>query len=238
MYGTTPPSEMMTLPSNLLNLEERLKQNAVSRCDALFVITNSQLEMSWVDATLLVIAGSVAGELEDFGSEIFEHGSKIYCKMRSQRMKRGKKWRATWGTTADTAAKGRVSQEAVDAADGELQASPVRARLACCVLAFAAELATRAPCTNFCGHVDIVDETRPRVDAVFVPTRRVMTRQGQTNTNHYVTGILGAARVNMDTHPTPTSSSAPSSSWPPNPPPLPAEKHPRLEPRPSSPPKP
>ena len=36
--------------------------------------------MSRVDATLLVIAGSVAGELENFCRQILQYGRKIYYK--------------------------------------------------------------------------------------------------------------------------------------------------------------
>lgn len=59
-----------------------------SSCDSLFVITNSQLEMPWVDAALLVIAGSIASELKDFCSQILEHSREInYEHVRSLVMK-------------------------------------------------------------------------------------------------------------------------------------------------------
>jgi hypothetical protein len=50
--------------------------------------------MSRVDATLLVIAGSVAGELENFCRQILEHGRKIYYKgptnQKNAHMERGR----------------------------------------------------------------------------------------------------------------------------------------------------
>jgi len=36
--------------------------------------------MSRVDATFLVITGSVAGEFEDLSGKVFEDGSEVYCK--------------------------------------------------------------------------------------------------------------------------------------------------------------
>lgn len=41
------------------------------------IVADGQLEMTRDNASLLVITSSVAGQLEDFSSEIFKNGSKI-----------------------------------------------------------------------------------------------------------------------------------------------------------------
>lgn len=57
--------------------------HVVEQFAQLFVITNGQLEMSWVNATLLVVACSIAGEFEDFGSQVLEHCREIHWCARS-----------------------------------------------------------------------------------------------------------------------------------------------------------
>jgi hypothetical protein len=41
----------------------------------LLVVADGKLEMTGDDTRLLVVASGIAGQLEDFGSEILEHGS-------------------------------------------------------------------------------------------------------------------------------------------------------------------
>lgn len=43
----------------------------------LLVIADGQLEMTRDDTSLLVITSSVAGQFENFSSEVFEHGSEV-----------------------------------------------------------------------------------------------------------------------------------------------------------------
>ena len=42
-----------------------------------FVVSNGELEMTWDDTGLLVITGSIASQLEDFGSEVFENSREV-----------------------------------------------------------------------------------------------------------------------------------------------------------------
>ena len=50
----------------------------------LLVIADGELDVTWDDASLLVVTGGVAGELEDLGSEVLEDGGEVH-----------------WGTSAD-----------------------------------------------------------------------------------------------------------------------------------------
>lgn len=43
----------------------------------LLVVTDGQLEMTGDDTRLLVVTGSVAGQFENFSSEVFQHSSEI-----------------------------------------------------------------------------------------------------------------------------------------------------------------
>ena len=43
----------------------------------LLVVPDGELEMTGNDTGLLVVAGSVTGQLEDFGSEVLENGSEV-----------------------------------------------------------------------------------------------------------------------------------------------------------------
>jgi hypothetical protein len=43
----------------------------------LLIVSDGKLEMTWDDTGLLVIASSVAGQLEDFGSEVLKDGSEV-----------------------------------------------------------------------------------------------------------------------------------------------------------------
>jgi len=41
------------------------------------IVADGELEMARDDAGLLVVTGSIASQLEDFGREVFEDGSKV-----------------------------------------------------------------------------------------------------------------------------------------------------------------
>ena len=43
----------------------------------LLVVADGKLEMARDDAGLLVVTGGVAGQFEDFGSQVFEHGCEV-----------------------------------------------------------------------------------------------------------------------------------------------------------------
>jgi len=43
----------------------------------LLVVSDGQLQVSRDDSGLLVVSGSVAGQLEDFSAQVFKHGSQI-----------------------------------------------------------------------------------------------------------------------------------------------------------------
>ena len=90
MLGRTPPEAMVTVPRSLES--------------------SSSLRMaSWMwrghDAGLLVVAGRVAGELEDLGGEVLEDGGEVHG-----------------GTGTDAGGVLANLEVARDAADGELEA--------------------------------------------------------------------------------------------------------------------
>jgi hypothetical protein len=43
----------------------------------LLVVPDGELEMTGNDTGLLVVAGSVTGQLEDFGSQVLKHGGEV-----------------------------------------------------------------------------------------------------------------------------------------------------------------
>ena len=78
----------------------------------LFVSSDSKMKMSWGDTLHLKILGGVTGQLEDFGGEIFEDGSAVYC-----------------GSSSDTSAgSGSLLQETMDTSDRELESSASTSR--------------------------------------------------------------------------------------------------------------
>lgn len=82
------------------------------------------------DTGFLVVAGSVAGEFEDLGGEVFEHGCEVYCTRKmSTRMKGKRERRRTGSTRTDALGVVALLQVTVDTADGELEPSLGGARL-------------------------------------------------------------------------------------------------------------
>lgn len=71
----------------------------------LLIVADGELEMTGDDTGLLVVAGSVTGQLEDFGSQVLEDGSEIHG-----------------GTGTDTLSVVALAQETVDTTDGEGEA--------------------------------------------------------------------------------------------------------------------
>ena len=78
----------------------------------LFVVADSELNVTGSDARALVVAGGVTGQLEDLGGEVFHHGGEV-----------------DGGTATDAGGVAALPQEAGHTADGELEASASRASL-------------------------------------------------------------------------------------------------------------
>ena len=41
------------------------------------IVADGELEMTWDDTGLLVVTGCVTGQFENFGGEVFKHGSEV-----------------------------------------------------------------------------------------------------------------------------------------------------------------
>lgn len=68
----------------------------------LLVVPDGELEMAGNDTGLLVVAGSVTGQLEDLSSEVFKDGSEV-----------------DGGTGTDTLSVVALAEKTVDTTDGE-----------------------------------------------------------------------------------------------------------------------
>ena len=79
----------------------------------LLIVADGQLEVAGDDAGLLVVAGSVAGKLENLGREVLEDGGEVHG-----------------GTGTDALGVVALAEETVDTAHGELEAGPRGAGLA------------------------------------------------------------------------------------------------------------
>ena len=69
-----------------------------------FVVADGELKVAGSDAGLLVVAGGVAGKLEDFGAEVFHDSGEVHG-----------------GTTTNTGGVAAKLQVAGDTSDGELK---------------------------------------------------------------------------------------------------------------------
>jgi hypothetical protein len=79
------------------NVSEQLVQ--------LLVVSDGELQVTGDDSRLLVVAGCVSSQLEDFGAEIFQDSGEV-----------------DWGTSTDTLGVVSLSQETMDSTNGELKA--------------------------------------------------------------------------------------------------------------------
>ena len=70
----------------------------------LLVVAHGQLHVAGHDAVLLVVAGSVAGQLQDFGGQVLEDGREV-----------------DGGAATDAGRVATLAQKARDTADGELE---------------------------------------------------------------------------------------------------------------------
>lgn len=95
----------------------------------LLVVADGQLDVAGDDAHPLVVAGSVASELENLGSEVLEDGGEVHG-----------------GTSTDTSGVAALTELPVDASDGELQSSAGRASLRSSLLSL-----------SLGDHFDVVD---------------------------------------------------------------------------------
>ena len=78
----------------------------------LLVVADGQLEMAWVDARLLVVTSGVAGQLEHFSGEVFEHGGEVH-----------------WGTGTNAFGVVASAEQTVKTTDWELESGTGRAGL-------------------------------------------------------------------------------------------------------------
>ena len=72
----------------------------------LFVVTDGELEVARVDPLLLVVAGGVAGQLEDLSGEVLHDGGQV-----------------DWGAGTDSLGVVSRAKETVDSTDRELKTS-------------------------------------------------------------------------------------------------------------------
>ena len=72
----------------------------------LLIVSDGELKMTGDDTGLLVVAGSVTSQLEDFGSEVLENGSEV-----------------DGSTGTDTLSVVALAEQTVDTANGEGQTS-------------------------------------------------------------------------------------------------------------------
>ncbi|KAI6748441.1 hypothetical protein HG530_015477 [Fusarium avenaceum] len=72
----------------------------------LLIVSDGKLKMTGNDTGLLVVAGSVSGQLEDFGSEVLENGSEV-----------------DRGTSTDTLGVVALSEKTVDTTNRECETS-------------------------------------------------------------------------------------------------------------------
>ena len=78
----------------------------------LLVVADGKLEMARVDPLLLVVAGGVAGQLEDLSREVLHHGGQV-----------------DWGAGTDALGVVALAEETVNSADRELESGAGGTRL-------------------------------------------------------------------------------------------------------------
>ena len=75
----------------------------------LLVVAHSQLDVAGHDASSLVVAGGVSGQLQDLGGQVLQHGGQVHG-----------------GSGSHTVGVASLTQVTVDTSNGELQTSSVR----------------------------------------------------------------------------------------------------------------
>ena len=75
-----PGALLMTMELTLVNVgkDTTLGDGDVSqKLVQLLIVADGELEMTGDDTSLLVVASSITGQLEDFGSEVLKNGSEV-----------------------------------------------------------------------------------------------------------------------------------------------------------------
>ena len=118
-------------------------------------VADGELEVTRDDARLLVVAGGVAGELEDLGREVLEDGGEVDGRAGTDTLS-VVAWRVSG---ARASARRTLAEETVDTTDRERETGLGRARR---LLGVAAGLAARlaARLAAFLSKVSAYDETR------------------------------------------------------------------------------
>lgn len=70
----------------------------------LFVVADGQLQVSWDDSCLLVVTGSVAGQLQNFSGEVLHNSGQV-----------------DWGSSTNSLGIVALSEKTVDSANRELK---------------------------------------------------------------------------------------------------------------------
>ena len=91
----------------------------------LLVVSDGELQVTRDDAGLLVVTGSVAGQLEDLGGQVLHDGGEVH-----------------WSSSAHSLSVVSLPEESVDTSDGELKSGSVRPGL-CLSLDFTAFTTSR-----------------------------------------------------------------------------------------------
>ena len=73
----------------------------------LFIVSDGELEVSWVDSRLFVVSGGVASELDDFSSQVLKDSGHV-----------------NGGTSANSVGPVASSKHSVDSSNGELESGP------------------------------------------------------------------------------------------------------------------
>ena len=70
------------------------------------VVSDGELQVTWDDSGLLVVAGSVSGQLENFSAEVFQNSGEV-----------------DWCASSYTLGVVSISEETMNTTDGELKSS-------------------------------------------------------------------------------------------------------------------
>ncbi len=73
------------------------------------IIADGELNVAWNDSGLLVVAGGISGEFQDFSAQVLEDGGGV-----------------DWGTSSDSLSVSALLEESGDSADWELQSGSSR----------------------------------------------------------------------------------------------------------------
>ena len=86
--------------------------NSLQQFVQLFVVSDGELQVSWDDSRLLVVSGCIAGQLEDFSSQVFQDSCKV-----------------DWRSSTNSLGVVSLADESVNSADWELKSGSARSCL-------------------------------------------------------------------------------------------------------------